>query len=77
MPLKRGVQTARSPLREGSNHSWGGSHIAEPRGEVLAMAEDRAMLITATLYHADIAKARLDCPTLRDPNTPLVRQLLG
>ena len=62
---------------EGDHHFWGGSRIVGPRGEVLAMAEDREMLITATLSHAAIAKARLDCPTLRDANTPLVRQLLG
>lgn len=62
---------------EGEHHFWGGSRILGPRGELLALAEDREMLITATLSQSATAKARLDCPTLRDANTPLVRQLLG
>lgn len=62
---------------EGDQHFWGGSRILGPRGETLAQAEDRDMLITATLSQDAIARARLDCPTLRDANTPLVRQLLS
>ncbi|TGG93322.1 NAD+ synthetase [Natronospirillum operosum] len=62
---------------EGSHHFWGGSCILGPRGELLAMAEDKDMLVVAELSRLEIARARLDCPTLRNANTPLVQRLLS
>ncbi|MBB3189832.1 nitrilase-related carbon-nitrogen hydrolase [Halomonas cerina] len=62
---------------EGQSHFWGGSRILGPRGEVLAAAEDREMLITATLSRTQIARARFELPTLRDADTPLVRELMA
>ncbi|MCH8550369.1 MAG: NAD+ synthetase [Natronospirillum sp.] len=61
---------------EGDHHFWGGSRILGPRGELLTVAEDREMLVSAELSKSDIARARLDCPTLRNANTPLVQRLL-
>ncbi|WP_110648410.1 nitrilase-related carbon-nitrogen hydrolase [Salinicola peritrichatus] len=61
---------------EGDHHFWGGSQILGPRGERLASAGEGERLITATLSRADIARARFELPTLRDANTPLIRDLL-
>ncbi|MDR5867781.1 nitrilase-related carbon-nitrogen hydrolase [Halomonas koreensis] len=62
---------------EGQSHFWGGSRILGPRGEVLAEAEDREQLITATLSRTPIAKARFELPTHRDADTPLIRELMA
>ncbi len=62
---------------EGASHFWGGSRILGPRGEVLAEAEDREMLITAELSRTAIAKARFELPTHRDADTPLIRELMA
>lgn len=62
---------------EANNHFWGGSRILGPRGETLAEAEDREMLIVAELSYRAIAQARFELPTLRDANTPLIRELLA
>ncbi|MEL0616532.1 nitrilase-related carbon-nitrogen hydrolase [Cobetia marina] len=61
---------------EGGSHFWGGSRILGPRGETLAHAEDREMLIHAELSRTAIAKARFELPTHRDADTPLVRDLM-
>ncbi|WP_088743455.1 nitrilase-related carbon-nitrogen hydrolase [Cobetia sp. QF-1] len=61
---------------EGGSHFWGGSRILGPRGETLAQAEDREMLIHAELSRTAIAKARFELPTHRDADTPLVRDLM-
>ena len=62
---------------EGESHFWGGSRILGPRGELLAEAEDREMLITAELSRTAIAKARFELPTHRDADTPLIRELMA
>lgn len=62
---------------EGGSHFWGGSCILGPRGEVLAEAEDREMLITAEFSRTAIAKARFELPTHRDADTPLIRELMA
>jgi N-carbamoylputrescine amidase len=62
---------------EGESRFWGGSRILGPRGEVLAEAEDREMLITAELSRTAIAKARFELPTHRDADTPLIRELMA
>ncbi|MGQ7249950.1 nitrilase-related carbon-nitrogen hydrolase [Halomonas sp. V046] len=62
---------------EGDSHFWGGSRILGPNGETLAEAEDRETLISAMLSRTAIAKARFELPTLRDADTPLVRQLMS
>ncbi|MDT8878055.1 nitrilase-related carbon-nitrogen hydrolase [Halomonas saccharevitans] len=62
---------------EGESHFWGGSRILGPRGEILAQAEDREMLIEATLSRTAIARARFELPTHRDADTPLVRDLMA
>lgn len=62
---------------EGASHFWGGSRIIGPRGEPLAEAEDRELLISAELSRTSIAKARFELPTLRDADTPLVRELMA
>ncbi|APE32354.1 NAD+ synthetase [Halomonas aestuarii] len=62
---------------ENGSHFWGGSRILGPRGEVLAQAEDREMLIEATLSRTAIARARFELPTHRDADTPLVRDLMA
>ena len=56
---------------------WGGSRILGPRGELLAQADDGECLIQAQLKLDDIAAARFDLPTIRDADTPLVRQLMA
>ncbi|MCS4504346.1 NAD+ synthetase [Arhodomonas aquaeolei] len=61
---------------EGDSHFWGGSRILDPRGEVLAAADDGEALVTAQLDREAIARARYDMPTHRDADTPLVRRLL-
>lgn len=55
---------------------WGGSRILGPRGEVLALAEDRECLISATLDLSAIGEARFDHPAIRDADTPLIKRLL-
>lgn len=62
---------------EGASHFWGGSRIIGPRGESLAEADDRELLISAELSRTSIAKARFELPTLRDADTPLVRELMA
>ncbi|MGM0988685.1 MAG: nitrilase-related carbon-nitrogen hydrolase [Pseudomonadota bacterium] len=62
---------------EGASHFWGGSRILGPRGEVLAEAEGRETLITATLSRTAIARARFELPTHRDADTPLIRELMA
>ncbi|SHE87056.1 Predicted amidohydrolase [Modicisalibacter ilicicola DSM 19980] len=62
---------------EGGSHFWGGTRILGPRGESLAEADDREMLIQATLSRTAIAKARFELPTLRDADTPLIRELMA
>jgi predicted amidohydrolase len=62
---------------EGNAFFWGGSCIMGPRGEVLAQAEDRECLISASIALSDIASARFDLPTVRDANTALIKQLLN
>lgn len=62
---------------ENGSHFWGGSRILGPRGELLAAAEDREMLITAELSRTAIARARFELPTHRDADTPLVRELMA
>lgn len=63
--------------REGESHFWGGSRILGPRGELLAEADDHEMLISAELSRTAIAKARFELPTLRDADTPLIRELMA
>lgn len=55
---------------------WGGSRILGPRGEVLALAEDRECLISATVDLPAISEARFDHPAIRDADTPLIKRLL-
>ena len=62
---------------EGDSHFWGGSRILGPRGETLAEADDREMLIEATLSRTAIARARFELPTHRDADTPLIRELMA
>lgn len=63
--------------QEGSLSFWGGSCILGPKGQLLAKAEDREMLITAELDRQAISAARFDMPTVRDANTSLVRKFLA
>lgn len=62
---------------EGDAWFWGGSRILGPRGELLAQAQEGEDLVQAELKLDDIAAARFDLPTIRDADTPLIRQLLG
>lgn len=62
---------------EGDSHFWGGSRILGPRGESLAEAEDRETLICAELSRTAIARARFELPTLRDADSPLIRELMS
>lgn len=62
---------------EGDSHFWGGSRILGPRGESLAEAEDRETLICAELSRTAIARARFELPTLRDADSPLIRELMN
>ena len=62
--------------KEGEAWFWGGSRILGPRGETLAEAAEGEHLIYADLELDAIAAARFDLPTLRDADTPLIRQLL-
>lgn len=61
---------------EGDAWFWGGSRILGPRGELLVQAEEGECLIQAELTLDAIAAARFDLPTIRDADTPLIRQLL-
>lgn len=66
--------------RYGPEHGlsfWGGSCILGPKGQVLAKAENREMLISAALDRQAIGAARFDMPTVRDANTNLVRGFLA
>ncbi len=62
---------------ENGSHFWGGSRILGPRGELLAEAEEREMLIHAELSRTTIARARFELPTHRDADTPLIRELMA
>lgn len=62
---------------EGDSHFWGGSRILGPRGELLATADDREMLIFTELSRTQIARARFELPTHRDADTPLIRELMA
>lgn len=62
---------------EGDAHFWGGSRILNPRGEVLAIADDKECLISAILSIEEISAARFDHPAIRDSNTPLIQKLLA
>lgn len=62
------------PEREA--HFWGGSRILNPRGEVLAIAEDGEGLVSAVLDKMTISEARFEHPTVRDANTALIQKLL-
>ncbi len=55
-------------------HFWGGSQIIGPRGEILAEADDREMLLQGTLDYAEIRRARFQLPTVRDSNLDLVHR---
>ncbi|WP_251978451.1 nitrilase-related carbon-nitrogen hydrolase [Salinicola avicenniae] len=61
---------------EGEHHFWGGSQILGPRGERLAEAAAGETLIDAELDPQAIEIARFELPTLRDADTPLIRELL-
>jgi len=61
---------------EGDSHFWGGSRILGPRGELLSAADAGEQLIVAEISRTAIARARFELPTLRDADTPLVRQLM-
>lgn len=63
--------------REKELSFWGGSCILGPKGEVLAKADDREMLIFAELDRKRIGTARFDMPTVRDANTALIRKFLA
>lgn len=62
---------------EGDSHFWGGSRILGPRGDILAEAGDTDTLVHADLSRTEIARARFELPTLRDADTPLVRELMA
>jgi len=62
---------------ENGSHFWGGTRILGPRGELLAVAEEREMLIHAELSRTAIARARFELPTHRDSDTPLIRELMA
>lgn len=62
---------------EGSNRFWGGSCIIGPRGNILASQPNGEGLLHVELERRDIARARFDLPTVRDANTPLIRELLA
>lgn len=62
---------------EGDTWFWGGSRILGAHGETLAEADDREMLISATLARSAIARARFELPTHRDADSPLIRELLS
>lgn len=62
---------------EGECRFWGGSRILGPRGETLATADEHETLIHAELSRTAIARARFELPTLRDANTPLIRELMA
>ncbi|GHC29787.1 nitrilase-related carbon-nitrogen hydrolase [Aidingimonas halophila] len=62
---------------EGNSHFWGGSRILGPRGDILAEAGNGDTLVHADLSRTAIARARFELPTLRDADTPLVRELMA
>jgi N-carbamoylputrescine amidase len=62
--------------KENTTFFWGGSRILGPRGELLAVAQEKECLISAPLNLDDIAAARFELPTIRDADTPLIKRLL-
>ncbi|WP_236645431.1 nitrilase-related carbon-nitrogen hydrolase [Aidingimonas lacisalsi] len=62
---------------EGDSHFWGGSRIQGPRGDILTEAGDTDTLVHADLSRTEIARARFELPSLRDADTPLVRELMA
>lgn len=54
---------------------WGGSRIIDPRGEMLAQADDESeSLIQASIDYEAVRHARFQLPTVRDSNLDLVHR---
>jgi N-carbamoylputrescine amidase len=64
--------------REAGLTFWGGSRILDATGQVVAAAaaDARETLVTAQLDYADVRRARVALPTVRDANVPLVHRAL-
>ena len=53
---------------------WGGSHIRDPFGRVLAEAGEDEAMVTARIDYAEVRRARALLPTVRDSNIGLVHR---
>jgi predicted amidohydrolase len=61
-------------VTEGEATFWGGSRILDAFGETLAHAGDGEELITATIDHEQVKRARYQLPTVRDSNLDLIHR---
>lgn len=60
---------------EQGSRFWGQSRIIDPRGEVLARADDASeSLIQASIDYETVRRARFHLPTVRDSNLDLVHR---
>jgi len=61
-------------VTEGEATFWGGSRILDAFGGTLAQAGDGEELITATIDHEQVKRARYQLPTVRDSNLDLIHR---
>lgn len=60
---------------EGDLRFWGGSHVVDPWGEVIAeAAEEREHLLTVDIDLADVRRRRRDVPLVKEARLGLVRR---
>jgi N-carbamoylputrescine amidase len=60
---------------EGSLHFWGGSHVVDPWGEMIAEAdEDREHILTVDIDLSLVRRRRRDIPLVREGHLGLVRR---
>jgi predicted amidohydrolase len=60
---------------EGSLHFWGGSHIVDPWGEVIAEADEhKEHLLTVNVDLSLVRRRRRDIPLVREGRLGLLRR---
>jgi predicted amidohydrolase len=59
---------------EGNLRFWGGSHVVNPWGEIIAEAGEGEELVTVDLDFADVRRRRRDIPLVREARLGLLRR---
>ncbi|CAN5672594.1 carbon-nitrogen hydrolase [soil metagenome] len=57
---------------EGDLHFWGGSHVVDPWGEVIAEAEDGETVLLAEIDFAQVRRRRREVPLVREARLALL-----